>query len=121
MFYRDVLIKTDWLLLLTFVVIFIDFHILGDFAGILKCDVILLSVIVSQLISNVPASVFVSKFSHNWLAIAYGVNVGGNDLVVSSLANLIALRMTNKRKAWINFHKYSLPYLLISCGMVFFK
>jgi len=109
MFYRDVLIKTDWLLLLMFVVIFIDFHIISkELTGILKPysagDVFLLSVIISQLISNVPASVFVSKFSHNWLAIAYGVNVGGNGLVVSSLANLIALRMTKKRRAWMDFH-----------------
>ena len=122
-FYRDVLMKTDWLLLLMFVVIFIDFHILGDLVGVLKPhsagDVFLLSVMISQLISNVPASVFVSKFSHNLLAIAYGVNVGGNGSVVSSLANIIALRMTKKREAWINFHKYSLPYLLTSCGIVY--
>ncbi|HED08643.1 MAG TPA: hypothetical protein ENI57_11045 [Ignavibacteria bacterium] len=60
-----------------------------------------------------------SKFSHNLLAIAYGVNVGGNGLVIGSLANIIALTFINKKKAWLNFHKYSLPYIIITGGLVY--
>ena len=66
-----------------------------------------------------PASVFVSKFTHNWFAITYGVNVGGNGLVIGSLANIIALRMVESKGIWLNFHKYSIPYFLITGGIAY--
>lgn len=90
-FYRKVLVKVDWLLLLLFIVIFIDFHVIATMHVILESvntlnlhfagNVFLFFALTSQLVSNVPASVFVSKFSHNWLAITYGVNVRGNGLL----------------------------------------
>jgi len=128
--YRKVLKKTDWLLLFLFILVFIDFHIIStlpfvsegisflkpDNAG----DVFIFSGIISQFISNVPASVFVSKFSTEWQAIAYGVNIGGNGLVIGSLANIIALRMTKSKKIWIDFHKYSIPYFLFTATVIYF-
>jgi len=63
--------------------------------------------------------VFLSKFIHNWRAITYGVNVGGNGLVISSLANIIALRIVNSKQIWINFHRYSILYLVISGGIAY--
>ncbi|OQX52036.1 MAG: hypothetical protein B5M53_09600 [Candidatus Cloacimonas sp. 4484_209] len=129
LFYRRVLLKTDWLLLLLFIVIFIDFHVISTIPVISEGvntlnlhsgdKVFLFSTISSQLISNVPASVFVSKFSHNWSAITYGVNVGGNGLAISSLANIIALRMIGSKKIWLTFHKYSIVYFLITGGVVY--
>jgi len=128
-FYRRVFLKVDWLLLLLFIVIFIDFHVISTIpiisGGVSKLNlhpagnVFLFSAFISQSISNVPASVLVSKFSHNWLAIAYGVNVGGNGLAISSLANIIALRMTKTEKIWLNFHKYSIPFFLITGGITY--
>ncbi|HEC88806.1 MAG TPA: citrate transporter [Thermoplasmata archaeon] len=124
LFYRTIPVKTDWLLLFLFVVIFIDFHIISTITiisngvNILNLhsanNVFLLTALISQLISNVPASVLVSKFSHNWFAIAYGANIGGNGLVIGSLANIIALRLTKSRRIWLDFHKYSIPYFIIS-------
>ncbi|HEC77022.1 MAG TPA: citrate transporter [Thermoplasmatales archaeon] len=124
LFYRTILLKTDWLLLFLFVVIFIDFHIISTITIISKSvsilnlhsanNVFLFTALISQLISNVPASVLVSKFSHNWFAITYGVNIGGNGLVIGSLANIIALRLTKSKKIWLDFHKYSIPYFIIS-------
>jgi len=128
-FYRKVLLKMDWLLLLLFIVIFIDFHvistipILSEGVNALNLhsagNVFLLSVLTSQLISNVPASVLISKFSHNWLAITYGVNVGGNGLAIASLANVIALRMVKRKKIWLSFHRYSLLFFLITGGIAY--
>jgi di/tricarboxylate transporter len=40
------------------------------------------------------------------------VDVGGFGLAVGSLANLIALRLLRKRRAWLAFHGYSLPFLI---------
>jgi len=77
------------------------------------------SVLFSQVMSNVPASIFMSKFSSHWLAIAYGVNVGGNGLVLASLANIIALRFVTDKQIWLSFHKYSIPYLLITGGLAY--
>lgn len=124
-----VLVKVDWTLLLLFIVIFIDFHIISSVSIISKTiksfnlnsteNVFLISAFISQLISNVPASVFISKFTHNWHAITYGVNVGGNGLIISSLANVIALRIARDKRLWLTFHKYSIPYFLLTGIVVY--
>ncbi|GAB6188544.1 anion transporter [Marinitoga arctica] len=129
LFYRDILLKTDWFLILLFIIILIDFHIISSIPFIDKMvnlinlqsrkNVFLFSLILSQIISNVPASVFISKFSNNWLTIAYGTNIGGNGIVIGSLANIIALRLSKEKKIWINLHKYSLLYLLITTIITF--
>ncbi len=127
-FNKRVLLKTDWILLLIFIVIFIDFNSISNIPIIYEWvsqlnlqspqNVFLFSALSSQLISNVPATVFISKFSNDWSAIAYGVNVGGNGLVIGSLANIIALRMVKGKKIWANFHKYSLPYFFITLTLI---
>ncbi|MHA1721282.1 MAG: SLC13 family permease [Promethearchaeota archaeon] len=129
-FHRTILLKVDWLLLLLFIIIFIDFHVISTLSSISEIInalnlqssriIFLISVIASQIISNVPASVLVSKFSNNWLAITYGVNIGGNGLIIGSLANIIALRMISSKKMLLDFHKYSIPYFLITGTIVFF-
>jgi len=86
----------------------IDFHQLSRIPAVLnfihQFDIknssvtFIISLFSSQIMSNVPASIFMSKFSNDWFAIAYGVNVGGNSFVIGSLANIIALRYTTKEK-----------------------
>ena len=68
----------------------------------------------SQIFSNVPAAIALAEYSRDWRVIAYGMNIGGFGFMVGSLANLIALRMAGDRKAWLSFHVYSLPFLLVS-------
>lgn len=46
----------------------------------------------SQLISNVPAAVLLSKFTHHISGLYLGVTVGGLGTLIASLANLLALR-----------------------------
>ncbi|KAA0258246.1 citrate transporter [Deferribacter autotrophicus] len=127
--FRDVLRKADYALIVLFVVMFIDFHLFSELSLIsdfisqfnLKnpSSVFMLSLLSSQLMSNVPASIFMSKFSHEWFSIAYGVNVGGNGIVFASLANIIALRFINKKKMYLEYHKYSLHYLVITGGLIY--
>ncbi len=126
---KKMLLKVDWAMLFLFVIIFIDFHLISEIGLISNFvnsidlsnsrNVFLFSLTASQIMSNVPASIFLSKFSSNWLAIAYGVNVGGNGIIIASLANVIALRMIKDRKILFTFHKYSLAYLLISAVMTY--
>jgi Na+/H+ antiporter NhaD/arsenite permease-like protein len=52
-----------------------------------------------------------AQHSTHWRVIAYGVNIGGFGFMVGSLANLIALRMSLDRKAWLVLHAYSIPFL----------
>ncbi|WP_202320304.1 SLC13 family permease [Archaeoglobus neptunius] len=132
--YRRVLINTDWLLILLFIVVLIDFRVLSSVPPLIELvgtldikssgNIFIFSAVTSQLISNVPAAIFVSNFSHNWPAIVYGVNIGGNGLITASFANIIALRMVQSEKRWRRFHKYSVPYFLITgwvAYMLFFN
>ncbi len=128
-FYRRVLVRADWLLLLLFAVIFVDFRVIAsipfvvEYMGRLSLhdpkSVFVASALTSQLFSNVPAAVFMSEFSHNWFTIACGVNVGGNGLVWASLANIIALRLSEDRRSWLLFHKYSVVYFLVTAVLVY--
>ena len=63
---------------------------------------------LSQLISNVPATVIFLGSKPEWLPLALGVNLGGNGLVVGSLANIIAIRISGIRMS--DFHRFSMPY-----------
>lgn len=72
------------------------------------------AVVLSQVISNVPATIFLAEFSDHWYALAWGANVGGFGLAIGSLANLIALRLGRQPGLWLAFHGWSLLMLLIS-------
>jgi Na+/H+ antiporter NhaD/arsenite permease-like protein len=73
--------------------------------------------LLSQVISNVPAAIFLQGFTTDWVALAWGVNVGGFGLAIGSLANLNALRLARERGLWREFHLWSVPLLLIALGV----
>ncbi|ASJ02889.1 anion transporter [Thermococcus profundus] len=115
---RKVLLAFDWALLLTFAFIFADS---GEIALILSSSRIffphsglglfLTSAFLSQLVSNVPATVLLLG-GGEWLPLAAGVNVGGTGLIIGSLANLIAIR--TGKVGVREFHRYSVPFFLIA-------
>lgn len=121
---KNILLKCDWGLILLFMVIFIDLdlicklktvnHFLAqlDFSNLQT--VFLSGALFSQVISNVPSAILLAKHSPNFKIIAYGVNIGGNGLLIASFANLIALRFSNKINRYFSFHLYSLSYFLIT-------
>lgn len=121
---RSVLLRIDWGLLLVFVLMFIDLRLVGalppvkNLIAAIDLDVTwhlyVTAILASQAISNVPAAILLAQYSHDWKVIAYGVNVGGFGFMLGSLANIIALRMTPDRRAWIVFHAYSLPFLAVA-------
>ena len=52
------------------------------------------SVVLSQVISNVPATVLLSPFADGrWIELLYGVSVGGCGTIIASLANLLGWRI----------------------------
>lgn len=115
---REVLLGFDWALFLTFAFIFADF---GEIAHILSSSgvsfpnsgisLFLTSAILSQLVSNVPATVLLLN-GRDWISLTVGVNIGGTGLIIGSLANLIAVRIARMRMK--EFHIYSLPFFLIA-------
>lgn len=96
---RALLKKADYPLLLTFVCFFIFVGNIGQIeqvrtllAKILTGREMLVSVILSQGISNVPAAVMLSGFTENWRALIAGTNVGGLGTLIASLASLISFQ-----------------------------
>ncbi len=123
---RNAVLKIDWLLLLIFVLMFIVLRgvaalpvIHGLLAGVdlrAPLRVYLAAALLSQGISNVPATILLAEFTRNWHALAYGVSVGGFGIGIGSLANLIAIRLAGERGIWGPFHAISLPFFGLATG-----
>ena len=129
-FFRQVLARVDWLLLLTFAAMFIG---LGHLAALpfVQAHVGALpwndpwityagGIAASQLISNVPAAVLLQHYAPDLPLLASAVNVGGAGLMIGSLANLIALRLDGSRGIGWRFHAWSIPYLAVTAALVTF-
>ncbi|NPA47692.1 MAG: anion transporter [Thermococci archaeon] len=120
---REALWGFDWALLLTFAFIFVDFNELALLMGHARLQfpssgvrLMLTSAGVSQVISNVPATVLLTSNSRpDWLPLTVGVNIGGTGLIIGSIANLIAVRIARIRLR--DFHRYSIPYFLAALVM----
>ena len=123
---RNVLVNIDWSLLLVFMVMFIDVHLLiqlpalrENLPGVTQLSpggLFLLGVGLSQFISNVPSTILLLNYVPPSMLLAWAVNIGGFGLLPGSLANLIALRMAGDRRIWWRFHLWSLP--LLAWGML---
>lgn len=119
---RRVVLSVDWTLLLVFMAMFIDVHLLtqlpalqaisGHIGTLSGPGLWLTAIGLSQFISNVPTTILLLNYVPPTLLLAWAVNVGGFGLLPGSLANLIALRMANDRRIWWRFHLYSLPMLV---------
>ncbi len=124
--YRQVLARVDWPLLMVFILMFVDLGLLARLPAVaslagemrsLRGGMLTAGALLSQFISNVPAAIFLKPFAHNWQALAWGVNVGGFGIAIGSLANLIALRLVRQPGLWREFHRWSLPVLVLGYGI----
>ena len=106
--------KVDYSLLLTFIGFFIFTGNIGRmefFSGFLKSAIngkeVITSVIASQVISNVPAAILLSKFTQNWGALMAGVNIGGLGTLIASMASLISYKYIS-----VEYPEKRLKYLI---------
>jgi Na+/H+ antiporter NhaD/arsenite permease-like protein len=126
---RSSLARIDWLLLLTFAAIFLG---LGHFAELplvrhaldrldfnQPLTLYVSGIVVSQLISNVPATVLLLDRTPDSIALAVAVNVGGFGVAIGSLANLIALRLAKQPHGLRLLHLVSIPFLLVCAPLVY--
>ena len=102
-FDRKLLVKVDYALLLTFVCFFVfvgnisRIETVRDFfSGILSGREVIISALLSQVISNVPAAVMLSGFTDEGLKLLLGVNIGGLGTLIASLASLISYQFYRK-------------------------
>ncbi|QTO43695.1 SLC13 family permease [Burkholderia latens] len=124
---RDAVLKIDWLLLLIFVLMFVVLRsaaalpVVHDTIAHAQLDsplrVYAAGAVLSQGISNVPAAILLSEFTHDWRALAFGVSVGGFGFAIGSLANLIAVRLAKESRMWLPFHAVSIPFALASAAL----
>jgi len=120
---ETVLKKCDWQIIIIFILLFIDTHILAEIgSSYIKTffsqkdnkNTFLILGIISQFISNVPATFIAAPYIHNPFILSYGVNIGGNGSIISSFANLISIRLYQKKNFFISFQLISILYFLIS-------
>ncbi len=97
---RKLLFSTDYVLLLTFLCFFVFSSSIAANPGIsafLKDSVAgreyLWSILLSQLISNVPASIVLYPFADNVGALLYGLDSAGLCSLIGSLASVINYRI----------------------------
>jgi Na+/H+ antiporter NhaD/arsenite permease-like protein len=127
-FDRKVIKKVDYSLLLTFVCFFVFVGNIGslpsvkDFiATLLKDRELIVSILASQVISNVPAAVLLSAFTDDYKSMLLGTNLGGLGTLVASLASLISYKFysrtdgANSVKYLGTFTIYNVVFLMILC------
>lgn len=100
---RKLYLSVDYFLLLTFLCFFIFIgnmkripEISSFLVSVVDGKELLMGILTSQIISNVPAAILLSGFSSNLSALLTGVNVGGLGTLIASLASLISFKFFAK-------------------------
>lgn len=118
------LLKVDYILLATFVFFFVFVGNIGRietvrdfFDNILQGRELVVSTLLSQVISNVPAAVMLSGFTDNGNSLLLGVNLGGLGTIIASLASLISFQYYRKSE---NAHpgRYMVVFSAVNFGML---
>ncbi len=123
---RRVFLRVDYVLLLTFLCFFVfSSSIAGNPAissflrGAVGGNEYWWSIGLSQLISNVPASIVLWPFSSSLKPLIYGLDSAGLVTIIGSLASVIALRLYSKEypgragRFMLVFEGYSLCFFAV--------
>jgi len=99
---KRLLLKVDYLLLATFVCFFIFIGNISNIPSVAEfmkqnlddpVQTYFSSILLSQVISNVPCAIFLSKFTTYWKELLLGVNIGGMGTIIASLASVISYKL----------------------------
>ena len=122
--------KVDYGTLITFIGFFLIVGILGRQKLIINTVTQLLhqsslityltGITLSQIISNVPATFLMTRFSTDIVSIFLGVNVGGLGTPLASFANLLALKQAHvhSSRILIGFLAFNFILLILLAGIV---
>lgn len=118
------LLNADYALLATFVCFFV---FVGNIARIESVNSFFrerlaghelgISILLSQVISNVPASLMLSSFTDNGTQLLLGVDLGGLGTIIASLASLISFQFYRKTDT-AQSGKYLLAFTVVSIVML---
>lgn len=131
---KKLLTQIDYSLLITFIGFFIFIgnistmdSIRSFMVGILNSpqSTFITSILSSQVISNVPATMLLSGFTNNFKELLLGVNIGGMGTLIASLASVISYKIyTNEFKddssAYLKYFTfYNVLGLIITIPIVY--
>ena len=121
---RQVLRCVDYALLGTFVCFFVFVSSIRVYEplrlwleGVTARQPLLVPLMASQVISNVPACLLLAPFTHDTQALLLGVNLGGLGTLVASLASLISFKLYGA-SAGAAKGRYLLVFTLINAGLL---
>ncbi len=130
---RKALKDVDYGLLLTFVAFFIFAGNMARipavarlFSYLMNKNVLLVSALSCQVISNVPSAILLSQFTSDWKSLLVGVNIGGVGTLISSLASLITFREYTKHnegkagKYVLLFSAFNFGFLITLTALEYF-
>ncbi len=112
---RYIVYSVDWALALLFIFLFLDFNSLALILSkhlihpVTNRSLIYLGTLAfSQVISNVPTTIFLTKITQQWNSLIVSANIAGYLTPIGSLANLIGLRLSNV--SWKAYVRKSLVF-----------
>ena len=119
-------LKVDYCLILTFVCFFIfignieNIDIIRNvFEHTVRGNEVMIGILSSQVISNVPAALMLSGFTSDYRALLLGVNIGGLGTLIASMASLISYKLyvqdhnDNKGKYFFRFTMWNILFLAV--------
>lgn len=130
---RKVFVQVDYALLFTFIGFFVFVGNMGRvpaFSALIQQlmdgNEILVSVVASQFMSNVPAALLLSGFTNESALLIVGTNLGGLGTMIASMASLISFKYVGKEfkqlrgKYFWFFTMANLLFLavLLGCAMI---
>ena len=132
LFYRNLFPDVDYYLLGTFAGFFIFIGNMQQLPAVsdvidrlLSGHELIVSLLLSQVISNVPATMLLSGFTDSYAQLLYGVDVGGLGTLIASLASLISYKLyavtkdSKKGKYMAVFTIYNVLFLIVLLAFCF--
>lgn len=126
---KKLILKADYILLLTFVAFFIfignmkNIPAISDFlSSVVAGREVYVSVAASQVVSNVPAAMLLSGFTNNLEGLIIGTNIGGLGTIIASMASLISYKFyckisgSNQKMYMVKFTVVNLIFLALLLG-----
>lgn len=123
---RSLFREADYSLLFTFVFFFVFIGNIKQIdvfkqwvAGVVEGNEVLVSIILSQVISNVPAAMLLTGFTNQYEALIIGTNLGGMGTLIASMASLISYRFYVKEEEQLkgkyvaSFTKWNIVFLVL--------
>lgn len=132
---RELFKRVDYFLLATFVCFFVFIGNVSNIpyiAGFVEsyldspANTYFGSIILSQVVSNVPSAVFLSRFTACWRELLLGVNIGGMGTIIASLASVISYKLftgenpESSGRYMLKFSFYNLISLLLFTSINYF-